>query len=73
MPFNNESFNNESPEEVANVIAKVRRITYETLCWENNRREHPQQDTFKKRIGESIELKPGIFGFKIDLRKLFRS
>ena len=64
-------FNETRAHAVAETISKARRLTYETLNYSFSEQEQLPQSSWGKRIGESIELKPGIFGFRLDLIKLF--
>lgn len=68
IPFADTSF-----DAAAETIAETRRITYETLS--HIHREgfgNSEKQSWGKRLGDSIELKPGIFGFRLDLRRLLR-
>jgi len=59
-----------SPYLAAKIISDARKITDNTLTLKL--REHNKEVKSKfRRLGDSIELKPGLFGFRIDLRKLF--
>lgn len=56
---------------VAETISEVRRITYETLSYAHKQPAIGKNKSPLDRIGDSIEIKPGIFGVAIDLKKLF--
>ena len=60
-----------SEEEVAETISEVRRITYETLLHAHKQPVIRDRESPLERIGDSIEIKPGIFGVSIDLKRLF--
>lgn len=63
-------FNTKEPESVSAIIKHVRGIANETLTWDFANQPKPEPMSFGKRFLDAIELKPGIWGFKIDLRKL---
>lgn len=63
-------FETTDPERAAIVIQRVRGIASETLNWDFAHQEPPKPRSFGKTVLDAIELKPGIFGFKIDLRKI---
>ena len=53
------------------AVDRIKRLADRTIAW--NQKPVPERsDSFVNRFTDSIELKPGIFGFRIDLRKLFR-
>ena len=63
-------FETHDPKGVANVIQEVRRLAGDTLNWEfANRPPQVQRKGLGERFFDALELKPGIWGFKIDLRK----
>jgi hypothetical protein len=54
----------------AKIISEARKITDRILTL--RLREHDKEVKSKfRRLGDSIELKPGLFGFRIDLKRLF--
>jgi len=64
-------FYGESPENAASIISKVR-----TLCWDQIIWDHRKPDEISKvgafaKLGEAMEVKPGVFGIRIDLKKFF--
>jgi hypothetical protein len=63
-------FKNQTPAGAAEVIQQVRRMAGDTLSWEFASSEPPKQRSFGGRLLDAVELKPGIWGFKIDLKKL---
>jgi len=65
-------FETKNPEEAAAVIQRVRGVANETMSWDFAQQPRPKQKSFGERLGEAIELKPGVFGFRIDLKKLGR-
>ena len=53
------------------AVDRIKRLADRTIAW----KEKPakaEPEGFAHRLVESLELKPGIFGFRVDLRKLFR-
>jgi hypothetical protein len=65
-------FAGQGPEEVAQTFSELRRLVNETLNENRRRNETPTDSPFGRRLIESIEAKPGFFGFRLDLKKLFR-
>lgn len=65
-------FETRDPEGVAKVIQDIRRMAGETLNWEFMSRKRSEKKKFGKRFLDALELKPGIWGMRIDLRKLAR-
>lgn len=59
-----------SPSMVAKEISEARKLLDKTLSIKFTNRDKEVKPVFR-RIGEAIELKPGLFGFRIDLKKLF--
>lgn len=57
-------------DKAAAVIQRVRSIANETMSWDFTHLPRPQCSSFRERLGKAIELKPGIWGFSIDLMKL---
>lgn len=60
----------ESLDKIAEKISEVRRTTEDALFDISGSNEEGALEKFQ-RLGDCIELKPGIFGFSIDLKKLF--
>lgn len=60
------SFDGMTAEEVAGVISKVRSLVDSKLLSAKS----VGKKTFGSKIYDALELKPGIFGFRIDLKKL---
>jgi hypothetical protein len=65
-------FETNDPDKAATAIQQVRGVANETMSWDFAHRPSPKSPSFGERLGEAIELKPGIFGFRIDLKKLGR-
>jgi hypothetical protein len=66
-------FEGQSRQDVLKAAQIIRKLADETMSWDFARQNTGiRQPCFGDRLNEAIELKPGIFGFRIDLRKLFR-
>lgn len=65
-------FETQDAKGVAEVIRRIRGLAHETLSSDFANRSEPKTESLAKRFGDALELKPGIWGFKIDLRKLFQ-
>lgn len=65
-------FETTDPDKAAAIIQRVRGIANETISWNFAHPSKPQCSSFSERLGEAIELKPGIFGCRIDLKKLWK-
>jgi hypothetical protein len=65
-------FEARDPAGVAEVIQRVRRLANETISWEFTNPTTPKQRSFGGRLLDAVEFKPGIWGFKIDIKKLVR-
>jgi len=63
-------FETNDPENAAAIIRTVRGIANETLQWDYAHHVPPTKKSFGETFFDAIELKPGIFGFRIDLKKL---
>jgi len=57
---------------VADTIKKARSLISNELSIKRTHRDNEVKSVYR-RMGEAIELKPGLFGFRIDLKKLFSS
>ncbi|MCO4204690.1 hypothetical protein [Aeromonas taiwanensis] len=64
------SFTDNSSQNAAAIIKKVREISNAQLAWEYENKPKDVQKSLLKRIYDAIEAKPGIAGFNIDLKKL---
>lgn len=65
-------FETKDAKGVAEVIQRIRGLAYDTLSSDFANRSEPETESLAKRFGDALELKPGIWGFRIDLRKLFQ-
>ena len=65
-------FETQHPDKAAEVIQRVRRIANETLHWDHINNSSSSKKSFDDTFFDALELKPGIFGFRIDLKKLAR-
>lgn len=63
-------FESSDPRKAAAVIERVRGIANDTLSWDFANETPPKSKSFGRLLLDAIELRPGIFGFKIDLKKL---
>ena len=60
--------------DMAGLLAatdKIKRLADRTIAWKH-KPIPPNPPTLTERVLDALELKPGVFGFRIDLRKLFR-
>jgi hypothetical protein len=64
-------FKKQDAKNVAEVIHQVRGIADNTLNWDFANQYQSEPYSLGRRFADALELKPGIWGFKIDLRKLF--
>jgi|SRR5215213_2504894 len=64
-------FETRDAKGVAKVIQRVRGLADDTLNWDFANQPKPESKSFGGRILNALELKPGVWGFRIDLRKLF--
>ncbi|MBS0368911.1 MAG: hypothetical protein JSS57_06910 [Proteobacteria bacterium] len=65
-------FETRHPDKAAKAIQEVRRIANETLHWDHVNNAGSPKKSFGGTFFEALELKPGLFGFRIDLKKLAR-
>ncbi len=63
-------FDTRSRFRVAETIKNARSLISDELSIKRTNRDNEVKPSYRK-IGDAIELKPGIFGFRIDLKKLF--
>jgi hypothetical protein len=65
------------PFEPLNILGlsmatnKIKTLADRTIAW-THKPVPADPSTFTQRVVDALELKPGVFGFRIDLRKLFR-
>ncbi|MGK7941279.1 MAG: hypothetical protein AB4062_14245 [Crocosphaera sp.] len=64
------SFEQATPQCLAEIIQKLRTLIDEQLKWEFNNPSPKEVISWYKKLYEAIEAKPGLGGFKIDLKKL---
>lgn len=67
------SFNKTTPSTAADVIREVQRLVDEQLAYEFKRVKPRQENKIFRRLYDAIEAKPGVFGFRIDLKKLAKN
>lgn len=65
-------FETANPKSAVAIIQRVRGIANETLQWAYEQQPAPAQKSIGGMLLEALELKPGLFGFRIDLKKLRR-
>jgi hypothetical protein len=64
-------FDGESPESAALIISEIRKLCWDQLNWNHSQLEEVTKVGAISRLGEAMEIKPGIFGIRLDLKKLF--
>ena len=64
-------FEGEDPKLVAGKILQVRQLTENQLSHMFKSRTVSAPPSFPKKFKDAWEIKPGIFGIKIDLRQIF--
>lgn len=65
-------FKDATPEAVVETIQQARTLTEETLLKSFEISNQNIKRSWKQRLGESIQLKPSLFGIGIDLKEIFR-
>lgn len=67
------SFEGQSRRDVLTAAKTIRKLADETISWDfAHQNSGIKRQSFGSRLDDALELKPGIFGFRIDLRRLFR-
>ncbi|MDD5273678.1 MAG: hypothetical protein PHU14_13275 [Methylovulum sp.] len=67
------SFKGTSREDVLKAAQTIRKLASEQISWDfATLNKNIKSQSFGERFCDAIELKPGIFGIRIDLRTLFR-
>lgn len=61
-----------SAVDLAAIIQRVTNITDEQLSWEFANRKPDLEIKKNNDLFDSIEMKPGIWGFRVDLKKLLK-
>jgi hypothetical protein len=64
-------FDNTTKAGVITAVQKIRDLADEAITWNYQENAKPSRPTLVDRFLDAIEVKPGIGGFKIDVRKLF--
>lgn len=65
------AFETQDAKGVAEVIQRVRGIANDTLNWDFATQHQPEAKSLGGKLVDALELKPGIWGLKVDLKKLF--
>lgn len=65
-------FEDQSKSGVLDAVRKVRRLADEAITWNYQGNAKVPEPSFKGRFLDAIEIKLGIAGFKLDVRRLFR-
>lgn len=61
-----------APTAIAEMIQKVTQIADEQLEWEFAHRTPDRRIQKNSDLFDAIEMKPGIFGFRVDLKRLLK-
>lgn len=64
-------FDGQEAQTVADKIAEVRRLTQDQINHMFANAANLRATSLSSKLKDSMELKPGIFGIKLDLRKVF--
>lgn len=64
------SLKNLSKDEAGKVIGHVRQLADEQIDWCRANDTRTVSESLWRRLYGALEMKPGIFGFKVDLKKL---
>ena len=64
-------FCDETPESAASIISKVRALCWDQLSWDNSESSKVTSASTISRLGDAMEVKPGVFGIRLDLKKFF--
>jgi hypothetical protein len=65
-------FEDQSKSAVLDAVNKIRRLADEAITWNYQENAKVPEPGFTDRFLNAIEIKPGIGGFKLDVKKLFR-
>lgn len=65
-------FKKQDAKSVAEVIQSVRGIANNTLSWDFATQYQSETKSIGGRLFDALEIKPGIWGFKLDLKKFFK-
>lgn len=65
-------FADESPQEAARVVSRVRKLLDDQLEWSQSVSQKVSSEPLWKRFFCALELKPGVGGIRIDLKKFLR-
>jgi hypothetical protein len=57
---------------VLDAVQKIRRLADDAVTWNYQENARVAEPTFMDRFLDAIEIKPGVPGLKLDVRRLFR-
>ena len=57
---------------VPDAVSQIKKIADEAITWGYQQQNQPKRPSLAERFFDAIELKPGVGGFKVDLRRFFR-
>ncbi len=57
---------------VSHAVSQIKKLADEAITWGYQQQNQPKKPSLAERFFDSLELKPGVGGFKIDLRRFFR-
>ncbi|NVL30756.1 hypothetical protein F2S71_13610, partial [Pseudomonas syringae pv. actinidiae] len=60
------------PDSAFDVITSVHRLMQQCAEYQNKNQTPQPPETIFKRLLSSIDAKPGIYGFSVDLKRLFK-
>jgi hypothetical protein len=66
------AFEEQSKSGVLDAVQKIRHLADEAITWNYQENAMLPGLTFMDRFLDAIEIKPGVFGLKLDVRRLFR-
>ncbi|MHA2938670.1 hypothetical protein ACXJY6_10310 [Vibrio sp. RC27] len=64
-------FDSETAETAASIISQVRTLCWEQLSWDHSQPKKVVKMGVIARLGDAMEVKPGVFGIRLDLKKFF--
>lgn len=61
------------PKKLAEMIQRLTQITDDHLEWDFSRRQSDDKIPKISKLFDAIEMKPGVWGFRLDLKKFLNS